>query len=190
MKTLVRTLLCVFLFLAILKTQNVSAGTITSANDGDILRGMVAKYMDTHEEAYNEWYARTYPKYVLDKDSYDILCRIVEAEATGGNLEQKENVASCILVRYDSKSWPNTIEGVVFQRVGGSYQFSPIFDGRYFTVTISDSTIKAVDYVLQHGALHDCDFFCTLKSWESPKSWHRKNLNYIFYDGAHVYSKQ
>lgn len=123
----------------------------------------------------------------LTDEEYEILCRIVEAEATGGNVEQKMNVASCVIARVQSKSWANTIKGVVFEHTGGAWQFTPVSDGRYYTVSITDTTRAAVDNVLQNGKTHNCQFFCSYASYEKKNSWHRNKLKYVFKDGEHVY---
>lgn len=180
MKILVRTLLFAFLFaflfLAILKTAPVKA------NDG-LMMQILDRYVSEHPDKYEAWKNKAKVHYILDSESYDILCRIVEAEATGGTVEQKRNVASCVLTRVASPNWPNTVKGVVFDGI----QFSPTIDGRYYSVSITESTIEAVDLTLQEGLMHNCEYFCTKKSYEKPKSWHRKALTYIFYDGIHVY---
>ncbi|MBP5596062.1 MAG: cell wall hydrolase [Pseudobutyrivibrio sp.] len=119
---------------------------------------------------------------VTDK-ARDILYRITEAEATGGNIEQKKNVASCVLARVKAPQWPNTIEGVVFQK----QQFTPIWDGRYYTVTITQSTREAVDWVLKNGETHDCLWFCSDASYRKENSYHRKNHTWVFFDGEHHY---
>lgn len=131
--------------------------------------------------------------YITTEKEYEILCRIVEAEATGGNHEQKMNVASCVLARVESKSWANTIEGVVFEHYGNVYQFTPVSDGRYYSVTIRDSTRKAVDEVLKYGKTHDCTWFCSDDSYKKKDkngnytSYHRKNHTWVFFDGEHHY---
>ena len=123
-------------------------------------------------------------------EARDILYRITEAEATGGNVEQKKNVVSCVLSRVRAPQWPDTIKGVVFQ----SQQFTPIWDGRYYKVTITDSTKEAVDWVLKYGETHDCLWFCSDKSYKKKDnngkytSWHRTEFgDSIFFDGEHHY---
>ena len=111
------------------------------------------------------------------------MYRIVEAEATGGTIEQKKNVASCVLARMESKAWPNDIWHVVFQKD----QFSPVWDGRYYTVKITESTKEAVDWVLQYGKTHDCLWFCSDGSYRKENSYHRKNHTWVFFDGEHHY---
>lgn len=119
---------------------------------------------------------------VTDK-ARDILYRITEAEATGGNVEQKKNVASCVLARVKAPQWPDTIEGVVFQ----NQQFTPVWDGRYYTVTITESTKEAVDWVLKNGETHDCLWFCSDGSYRKENSYHRLNHTWVFFDGEHHY---
>lgn len=81
----------------------------------------------------------------LDDYSYDILCKIVEAEAGGEDYMGKKLVAEVVLNRVASPNFPNTVEEVVFQKTGGMYQFSPISDGRYYKVVVSEETKKAVN---------------------------------------------
>lgn len=111
----------------------------------------------------------------------EILIRIVEAEATDGTLEQKMNVASCVLARVGSPDWPNTIEEVVFQKK----QFSPITDGRYYSVTITESSREAVEIVQQEGLLHDYTFFCA--DCASYRTGWFSTLKEFYFDGMHHY---
>ncbi len=114
------------------------------------------------------------------QEAIEILTRITEAEATGGTLEQKINVASCVLARALSDEWPDTIEGVVFQKK----QFSPIYDGRYYTVSITQSSKDAVEYVKEHGPAHKCIFFC---SYDCTSKYFEKKGKPTFKDGIHRY---
>lgn len=85
----------------------------------------------------------------LDEESYEILCRIVEAEAGSEDEKGRMLVANVIMNRVESNRFPNTVKGVVFQKGGGVYQFSPVATGGYYRVTISDQTRQAVDKVLR-----------------------------------------
>lgn len=122
------------------------------------------------------------------ESEYDMLCRIVEAEATGKDIEAKLMVANVVLNRVVSSQFPNTIEGVIFQHRGSVYQFSPISDGRYYSVTVTDGTREAVNRAMagednSQGALY----------FVSPKygntSWFDRNLNFLFYYGGHNFYK-
>ena len=108
----------------------------------------------------------------LSETEYAILCRIVEAEVTGTAsdlasvkhcseqdiIECKANVARVIINRVLSSEFPNSVEGVVFQK----RQFSPISDGRYYRVSVTDDTKAAVDYALNRNSpvdASDCRYF-------------------------------
>ena len=106
------------------------------------------------------------PYYDVTDDEFEILCRITEAEAGEGNIEQKENVVSCIFARVESPDWPDTIEGVVFQR--NPTQFSPVGSRYYYAVEISDSTVEAVEYIIMNGRQHDYIYFC---SYDCESTW-------------------
>lgn len=95
-------------------------------------------------------------RYRADDEEYAILCRIVEAEVTGNTGKwhgvsdddfymSKLRVAQNILNRVECVRYPDTIEGVVFQKG----QYSPIGDGRYWKVTVTDMTRRAVNEALK-----------------------------------------
>ena len=88
-----------------------------------------------------------------------ILERIVEAEAGGEDHKGKVLVANVVLNRVKSKQFPSTIKEVVFAHRGSVYQFSPIRDGRYYSVTVSEDSKSAVNDALNgidpsQGALY------------------------------------
>lgn len=132
-------------------------------------------------------------KYVIDlkKAEIEILQRIVEAEATGEDVKGKMLVANVILNRVKDESFPDTVEGVVFQKSGSTYQFSPIKDKRYWSVKISEDTIKAVDRVLQgedssQGALY---FSARQRADKNSMKWFDNNLKFLFQYGGHEFFK-
>ncbi len=126
------------------------------------------------------------------KAEIEMLERLVEAEATAGNLQDKINVANVIYNRLNSSEFPDTIKGVVFQRNGKYYQFSCIPDNRYYEVKVTKETKKAVKQAFEEkdttkGAL----FFCNVRDVESQStlSWF-KSLDYIMTDDiGHSYYK-
>lgn len=81
----------------------------------------------------------------MPKQDYDALLWIVEAEATGGDLKSKVLIANVVLNRVNDERFPDSIYDVVFQYAGGSAQFSPVEDGRIYSVEITEDTIQAVD---------------------------------------------
>jgi N-acetylmuramoyl-L-alanine amidase len=132
-------------------------------------------------------------EYVIDLSNKDIeiLQRIVEAEATGEDMKGKMLVANVILNRVKDKDFPDTIKGVVFQKDGGTYQFSPIKDNRYWTVKISKDTAKAVDRVMKgeddsKGALY---FSARSRANKNSMRWFDNHLDYLFRYGGHEFFK-
>lgn len=120
---------------------------------------------------------------------YQTLLQIVEAEAGGEDLKGKMLIANVILNRVADERFPNTIEEIVWQEIGGSPQFQPTMDGRIHTVEITDSTIEAVDRVLagedfSQGALY---FMARNASESDSIGWFDSNLQLLFEHGGHEY---
>ena len=136
----------------------------------------------------------TYARQVVESNQmpeseYYTLLRIVEAEATGEDLEGKMLIANVILNRVRDSRFPNTIEEVVWQTIDGSAQFQPTIDGRINSVEITDSTIEAVDRVLagedkSQGALF---FMARNGSDASSIGWFEENLIPLLTHGGHEY---
>ncbi|WP_074679905.1 cell wall hydrolase [Marvinbryantia formatexigens] len=125
----------------------------------------------------------------MPESEYYTLLRIVEAEATGEDITGKMLIANVILNRVADERFPDTIEEVVYQRIGGSAQFQPTIDGRIDSVEITDETIEAVDRVLagedySQGALY---FMARNASDDSSVGWFEENLIWLFQHGGHEY---
>ena len=115
--------------------------------------------------------------YEISDEEMEILYRIVEAEATSGDFDQKANVAQCVINRLGTHQ--DTITEVVFAK----NQFSPVSDGRYYSVEIQESTREAVDSVVANPTRHDSKFF---QANYSNSKWF-KTLKFDFEDGIHRY---
>ena len=125
----------------------------------------------------------------MPESEYYTLLSIVEAEATGEDLIGKMLIANVILNRVEDERFPNTIEEVVWQEIGGSAQFSPTIDGRIYSVEISDESIEAVDRVLSgedysKGALY---FMARCASESVSVGWFDDTLIPLFVHGGHEY---
>lgn len=130
-------------------------------------------------------------KITLSKKEKNILYRIVEAEAGGENISGKMLVANVVINRYLSKSFPDTIKGVVFARNKETYQFSPVRDGRYYTVKVSSQTKEAVNNALKgydnsKGALY---FMCRSKADAGNVTWFDRSLDPVLKYGCHEFFK-
>jgi len=120
----------------------------------------------------------------FSQNDLNILYRIVEAEETGGNINAKMSICFVVLNRIKSNQFPDTIKGVVFQRS----QFSPISDGRYYSVKVTESTKNAVNKALYskdftNGAV----YFCEPSLVGDMRWWNSLNCTYVNSSGQKFY---
>lgn len=133
-------------------------------------------------------YAGETPLLITEEDK-EVLLRIVEAEATCEDVKGRMLVASVILNRVLSEDFPDSITEVVFQNNGVTYQFSPIKDGRYWMVTVSEETKEAVERVLagedySRGAVY---FMARSMAQKQAVRWFDSSLQYLFQYGVHEF---
>ena len=126
----------------------------------------------------------------LSEQDYSVLLRIVEAEATDEDVKGRMLVANVVLNRVNcTTEFPDNVTDVVFDTTGGVYQFSPIEDGRYWSVEISDKTREAVHRVLcgedeSQGALY---FMARQYADADNVVWFDSSLSYLFAYGQHEF---
>ncbi len=126
---------------------------------------------------------------VLSMEDYDNLLRIVEAEASGEDEKGKILVANVVMNRVENDDFPDSITEVIFQRENGVTQFSPVANGRFWKVTVSEETIEAVNKALSgedysQGAL----YFAARKYADSDNMrWFDENLEFLFEHGGHEF---
>ncbi len=129
--------------------------------------------------------------YVIDitNEDYDNLLRIVEAEAGGEDRKGKLLVANVILNRVMDEQFPDTVTEVIFQQQEGVCQFSPIRDGRFYSVKVSEETVEAVNAALygedpSDGALY---FMARAYADKEKAAWFDRNLTRLFSYGGHEF---
>lgn len=121
----------------------------------------------------------------LQEQEYQILLRIVEAEAGGEDTIGKMLVAGVVLNRVESEAFPGTVTEVVYEKTNGTAQFSPMVDGRLNTVSVSADTAEAVTRVLggediSQGALY-------FRSTNCSSGWFDQALNRVCEYGNHIF---
>ena len=125
-------------------------------------------------------------KIELNNNEYNVLLRIVQAEAGGEDITGKMLVANVIMNRVNHKRFPNTVTEVVYQKnPNGKAQFSPTVDGRIDSVSVSQETVDAVERVLcgedsSNGALY-------FRSVRSTSGWHDRALTRVLEHGNHIF---
>lgn len=125
----------------------------------------------------------------VSESDYDVLVRIVEAEATGEDIKGKILVANVILNRVNHDSFPDTVYDVVFETCGGSPQFSPTADGRFDSVEISDESREAVERALDGEDYSNGALYFSARSQADPDNmnWFDSKLKWLFKYGGHEF---
>ncbi|MDO4169971.1 MAG: cell wall hydrolase [Lachnospiraceae bacterium] len=129
--------------------------------------------------------------YNISDTDFQVLSRIVEAEATDKDMKSKILVANVILNRWKSGEFPDTIQEVVFQRENGAVQFSPTADGRYYSVHVTESSRESVDRALKGEDYSEGALYFVERSIADPKnvSWFDRALTKLFEYQGHAFYK-
>jgi N-acetylmuramoyl-L-alanine amidase len=148
---------------------NVPA-TQYAVKSGDTLYLIAKKFgitLNTLRTANNYWVDYIYPSQILlipgtsssvtsdiqpsssvipySESDLDLLARLINAEAQGEPYKAKVAVGAVVVNRVKSSSWPNTIKDVIYQRINGYYQFSPVLNGWINNAGTAESRQAALD---------------------------------------------
>lgn len=129
------------------------------------------------------------PVFYLSADEYEVLCRIVQAEAGCEDVKGRILVANVVLNRVQDERFPDTVREVVFQYSGNTAQFSPVADGSYFRVAVTEETKEAVDRAIRgedysEGALY---FAAREAAGTQRMRWFDLHLTSLFTYGGHEF---
>lgn len=131
--------------------------------------------------------ARTAAVHTVSEYEYEILLHIVAAEAGGCDTQGQILVANVILNRVANGQFPDSIEGVVFQK----NQFSPVLAGTLWDTPVTDAVRESVDRALagedySQGALF---FSARARLGDESMAWFDRNLEWLFeHDGHEFYT--
>lgn len=127
--------------------------------------------------------------YELGEADLEALCRIVEAEAGNEDEDGKLLVANVVLNRMEDEHFPDTVTEVVFQQEKGVYQFSPIANGSYYRVSVSEETYAAVERALEGEDISEGALFFAARQYASSSrmAWFDNHLDYLFKHGGHEF---
>ena len=120
-------------------------------------------------------------------DSTDLhwLNRIISSEARGESLAGKIGVGNVVLNRVASKSFPNTVKGVVFEVNSGVYQFTPAANGSIHDSPTEESVIAAK--LVLDGASAASDALYFFNPSKTSASWIVRNRTYLVTIGNHAF---
>ena len=117
-------------------------------------------------------------------EDYQVLLRIVQAEAGICDPKGKILVADVIINHVLSGKFPDSVKAVVYQ----PSQFQPVSNGTINTVKVTAETIECVDRALagedySNGAL----YFMNRRASGSAASWFDRRLTYLFAHDGHEF---
>ena len=121
----------------------------------------------------------------LEDQEYQVLLKIVEAEAGCEDTEGRMLVANVVMNRVRNGNFPNTVTEVVYQRQDGTAQFSPVSDGRIDTVNVSQGTIDAVARVMNGEDISQGALF--FRSVRSRSGSFEQKLSRVLEHGYHIF---
>jgi spore germination cell wall hydrolase CwlJ-like protein len=115
----------------------------------------------------------------------DLLARLITAEAGNQPYTAKVGVGAVVVNRVQDASWPNTISGVIYQKTGGYYQFSPVENGWINKPASQDAKNAAYEAIHgsdpTNGALYYFDDSTTNKwIWSKPIALRSGNMVYSY----------
>ncbi len=117
-----------------------------------------------------------------DKDDLYWLSRIISAESAGEPIEGQIAVGNVVLNRVRSRSYPNTIYGVIFDRKHGT-QFSPVSLGTIYREPSASSILAAKMCLEGYTLSEDILFFMNPRI--ATSNWISKNRPFAFRIGNH-----
>ncbi|MDO4261970.1 MAG: cell wall hydrolase [Eubacteriales bacterium] len=121
----------------------------------------------------------------MEEQEYQVLLKIVEAEAGGEDTTGKMMVAGVVMNRVRDGYFPNTVTEVVYQTHDGTAQFSPVKDGRIDQVSVSQDTVDAVARVMNGEDVSSGALF--FRSVHSKNGWFDRALERVTEHGNHIF---
>lgn len=170
-----------------IEMQVTESETENSEKEAEYEANAEIKAEDVLEEEAEEENIEDENEILLSPEEYQVLLRIVQAEAGTCDETGKLLVANVILNRIEDEEFPDTVTEVVYQK----RQFSPVMNGSINTCKVTMETRNAVNRALQgedpsEGALY---FMNRSKSSSRNVRWFDTNLDFLFKHGDHEFFK-
>ncbi|WP_321008552.1 cell wall hydrolase [Hungatella effluvii] len=146
-----------------------------------------ARQKALEEERRREEEKKAASRKAVSDDDYQVLLRIVQAEAGVCDEKGKILVANVVLNRVKSQEFPDSVRSVVYE----PSQFSPVSDGYLNSVKVTEETKECVNRALEgedysDGALY---FMNRRGSRSRAVSWFDSHLTYLFRHQNHEFFK-
>lgn len=144
-----------------------------NSNSRTVVLKNTTKVFKSAKEVYNE------------NDLY-WLARIINAEAGGESLMGKIAVGNVVINRKNSRSFPNSIYGVIFDRKYGT-QFSPVAIGTIYKTPNAESIIAAKICLEGYTVSDEILYFMNPRL--ATSNWISRNRPFVFKIGNHNFYK-
>lgn len=143
--------------------KNVELDEIIEANEDLTLQSII--YPNQHITIPNEETAQvTTETNGIALSTFDLLSRLVNAEAKGESFEGKVAVAKVVMNRVEANEFPDTVQGVITQ----TNQFEPVRNGAIDEASTQDAR-EAVRVVANGGGdVNGALFFYSPANVDSP----------------------
>lgn len=146
-----------------------------------------ARQKALEEERRREEEKKAASRKAVSDDDYQVLLRIVQAEAGVCDEKGKILVANVVLNRVKSQEFPDSVRSVVYE----PSQFSSVSDGSINSVKVTEETKECVNRALEgedysDGALY---FMNRRGSRSRAVSWFDSHLTYLFRHQNHEFFK-
>lgn len=127
---------------------------------------------------------REAPPFAATEEDFYWLCRIISAESRGESLMGQIAVGNVILNRVASGKFPDTVQGVVFDRTNG-VQFEPVSNGAIYEEPTEQSILAARLVLAGVDAAGESLYF--FNPALSQGLWVRANRTYHGTIGCHMF---
>lgn len=127
---------------------------------------------------------RLQKSYSFSKEEEIILQKIALAEARGDGIGAMAKVMQVVMNRVESKKFPDSIEGVIFQS-SPSVQFATTVDGSYSKMIPNENSKKALELLKVLEPIDALYFEADTKE----ETWHSNNLEFCFQYKNHNFYK-
>lgn len=144
---------------------------------------------ETEDNKIPETMAGKVSKIEMTEEEREALERLIEAEASGEDLKGKILVGNVVMNRVNDEEFPDTIIDVIFHVAGGDRQFSPVADGRYYSVVVSEETEEAVERIMEGEDYSEGALYFSARDKADPDNmhWFDTNLKWLFRYGGHEF---
>lgn len=111
------------------------------------------------------------------RDEFDLLARLIHAEAASEPYPGKVAVGAVVLNRIRSSIFPNSITAVIYQANNGIYQFSPVYNGSINRPAGADSLRAAQEALSGADPTGGALFF--FSSWVTDKHLRSRTVSKV-----------